>query len=260
MATAHRHQDLELNYVLHGRMTYLIGGSLVTLPQRRLCVLWGGMPHQSIFEHEQESAQLIWVTVPLTEVLAWDLPEVLIGRLLKRGFTIDSMERSVDEPTLRAWERDLALPSEARRDLVRQEIRTRLRRLALDLPAAPPPDAVAFRGDDDLQVIERMARHVADHYQEPVQVAEIAEAAGLHPSYAMTIFRRRTGMTLNEYLTRQRIAHAQRLLATTRRSILNIGFDSGFGSTSRFFEAFKRYAGCTPRQFRVRLAHRERML
>ena len=48
MPIAHRHFDLELNYVLEGTMTYLIGGAVVALPLRRLCVLWGGMAHQTL--------------------------------------------------------------------------------------------------------------------------------------------------------------------------------------------------------------------
>ncbi|MEO6907096.1 MAG: helix-turn-helix domain-containing protein, partial [Abditibacteriaceae bacterium] len=61
-------------------------------------------------------------------------------------------------------------------------------------------------------------------------------------------------VTLNMYLTRQRVAHAQRLLAMTALPILDVAAESGFNSISRFYEAFKTESGCTPRAFRKRLA------
>jgi AraC-like DNA-binding protein len=41
------------------------------------------------------------------------------------------------------------------------------------------------------------------------------------------------------------------LLATTDQKIVDIAFQSGFNSISRFNEAFRRGCGCTPRAFRA---------
>ena len=79
---------------------------------------------------------------------------------------------------------------------------------------------------------------------------DIAAAAGIGANHAMTLFRRHTGMTLSTYVTRQRIARAQRLLTQTRRPVLQVGFDCGFGSVSRFYEAFGREAGASPAAYR----------
>ncbi|MHB0958716.1 MAG: helix-turn-helix domain-containing protein [Pirellulaceae bacterium] len=57
-----------------------------------------------------------------------------------------------------------------------------------------------------------------------------------------------------KYVTEHRLAHAQRLLVTTEELIVNIAFSSGFGSISRFNEAFRQSFGCTPRAYR-RLHH-----
>jgi hypothetical protein len=47
-----------------------------------------------------------------------------------------------------------------------------------------------------------------------------------------------------------RLSHAQRLLVTTEDLILRIALSSGFGSLSRFNEAFRQAFGCTPREYR----------
>jgi len=71
-----------------------------------------------------------------------------------------------------------------------------------------------------------------------------------HPDYAATLFKKTFGTTLNRFLVDHRIQHAQRMLVTSDENILQIAFDSGFNSLSRFNAAFKDLCGATPRGFR----------
>jgi len=73
----------------------------------------------------------------------------------------------------------------------------------------------------------------------------------LHPNYAMSLFKKAFGTTLIEYLTHHRVSHAQRLLATTDEKIVEVAFNSGFNSISRFNEAFRRACNCAPREYRL---------
>jgi AraC-like DNA-binding protein len=66
----------------------------------------------------------------------------------------------------------------------------------------------------------------------------------------MGVFQHAFGTTLLKYVTQHRLSHAQRLLVTTDDLILNIALKSGFGSLSRFNEAFRQSFGCTPREYR----------
>lgn len=67
----------------------------------------------------------------------------------------------------------------------------------------------------------------------------------------MTLFRQHYGMTLGTYLTRLRVCQAQYLLVSTNGDVSRIAFETGFGSLSRFYEAFKAISGQTPRQYRM---------
>ena len=254
MARGHRHHDLELNYLVRGEMRYLMGGDVLTLPARQLTVLWGDAAHQML--PSLIPPTLIWVTIPLDRVLSWQLPTSLIDRLVRSGYAVDRSDHD-DEPALRQWENDLARGDVRLQDLVCREIDARLRRLAItieqqDDPASLPARQLASPADRAVaRMVDYIAEHHADH--DPVRIEDIAAAAYLHPSYAMTLFRQRTRMTLNECLTRHRVAHAQRLLATTSLPVIQIGFDSGFGSTSRFFQAFKEHVACSPNQYRKQM-------
>ena len=96
-----------------------------------------------------------------------------------------------------------------------------------------------------------MARFIAENHAEPLPLKEVADHVGLHPNYAMTLLRRHYGMTLNTYLTRMRVCQAQYLLISTGEDVSRIAFETGFGSISRFYAAFKSVSGGTPRRYRL---------
>ena len=266
MAAAHRHLDLEINYVLAGTMTYLIGGRVVNLPPRRLCLLWGGVPHQMM--RKRHVVEAIWVTIPLNVALRWGLPDRLIRPLLTSGFLAEAASRPGDLDLLHQWLADLpgrdeGCPSPARSDsegvqIALLEIEARLRRFAQGIPHADASEA-GLRGDGTahpergLAAVEAMAHFIARNFREAIGIEAIASEAHLHPNYAMTLFRRHTGMTLTQYLVLQRVAHAQRLLATSDVSIQEVAIESGFGSVSRFYEAFRQQTGMPPRRFRLQM-------
>ena len=258
MRAAHRHNDLEINFLLQGSMRYLIGGAFVTIPQHHFCVIWGAMPHQSIVT--DDSRKMLLATLPLAQVMLWNLPGEFLRQLLGRGVAIDPQIYQGDLHLLQQWQEDLGTKKPERRQLVLDEIAARLRRMAInvmetdarDLPAlpdAPSGEALHFAG--------KMAELISQKFHQSLSVDEIARHVNLHPGYAMALFRQQTGVTLNTYLTRQRVAHAQRLLAMTALPILEVAAESGFYSISRFYEAFKKESGCTPREFRKRLAPRD---
>jgi AraC-like DNA-binding protein len=265
MAAAHRHLDLEINYVLAGTMTYLVGGKIVELPLHRLCLLWGGVPHQML--RNTQAAEAIWVTIPLTTVLRWGLPERLIRPLLTTGLLLDNEPHPRDLDLLHQWLEDLpgrgdrqTLVGEAAAavEIVLLEMEARLRRFARglarhELREEEESDDKAAHPDRGLAAVEVMAQYLYQNFREDIGVDNIAEASHLHPNYAMTLFRRHTGMTLSQYLTLQRVAYAQRRLATTGDPIQQIALESGFGSVSRFYEAFRQQTGNSPRRFRLQM-------
>jgi AraC family transcriptional regulator, melibiose operon regulatory protein len=257
MDTAHQHLDLELNFVLRGRMRYLVGGRVVELLPHQLCLLWGGVPHQMISNLSDPAhstpTEAIWVTVAITDVLRWNLPDGLIRPLLATGFVADAAPSASDLALLQQWILDLSVPGSE--EIVLLEIEARLRRLARALSSeSKSTTSLASPSDRGLILVETMARCISERFAEPLSVAEIAASAHLHPNYAMTLFRQQLGTTISGYLTLQRIAHAQRCLLTTETAIAQIALESGFGSLSRFYEAFQRQTGTSPRQFRLRLA------
>jgi AraC-like DNA-binding protein len=98
--------------------------------------------------------------------------------------------------------------------------------------------------------VAAMVRHIGEHFREPVTVAGIAARAGLNPNYATAAFKQAFGLGIKDYLNRQRVAEAQRLLLSSDATVLEIGYQCGFTSPSRFHVWFQRLTGTSPQQYR----------
>ena len=75
-----RHNEIEMNLLSAGSLTYLLGGHRITLEAGRLAVFWAAIPHQ-IVAAEGEAPYYV-VTLPLSEFLAAGLPTAVANRIL----------------------------------------------------------------------------------------------------------------------------------------------------------------------------------
>ncbi len=248
------HNEIELNMLHSGWVTYLLGGQKVRIEAGNLSTFWAAIPHQ-IIDYCPNTEYFV-ATIPLSWFLQCRLPEQLTHPLM-RGEVVtehNPARTTFDTELFAQWERDLQNKAPEARDIVMLEMEARLRRLAHTLPHASARSKRQARSPlqvGGLNKVEQMACLIARRYTEPLTVDEISQAVDLHPNYAMNLFKKAFGTTLIDYLTHHRVSHAQRLLATTDEKIVDIAFSSGFNSISRFNQAFLRACGCTPRSYRT---------
>ncbi|MEZ6153728.1 MAG: helix-turn-helix domain-containing protein [Pirellulaceae bacterium] len=249
MARADQHDEVELNYLLEGTLTYLMGGRRVSVPAQRLVVFWAVVPHQ-IVEFESESPYYV-VTIPFAWFLKWSVPSRLRTQILHCEMVTELVPREPARERLmfEQWMRDVEDESLAAAAAL--EIQARLLRMASDFTDAPSfaeiGRPIQYESQDKA---EQMACHISSSYEERLTIPQIAARVDLHPDYAATLFKKTFGTTIVNFITRHRIAHAQRLLLSTDDQIISVAADSGFDSLSRFNRAFKQMTGLTPREYR----------
>lgn len=244
MPAPHTHADIEINYISHGWIRYFHGQRFYEVKAGAFAVFWAGIPHQ-LQDHGLD-LQGIWITFPVTWLLGWQIPGRLPDALMAGELLADA--RGADEAQLEDWLKLYESGDADQRQVVRLELEARIRRQALNLPAAPKKSQAPSGGGAEQFV--RMTELLGQRYQEPIGVQDVAEALNLHPKYCHTLFKKCCGMTLWNYLTGLRIAHAERLLLTTDQNVLQIALDAGFATSSAFYVAFKKQTGLTPAGFR----------
>ncbi len=256
MAGPHMHSQIELNFVLTGQMTYWFDGRELTVDEGRLCLFWGMIPHQVI--DRSEGTRFVCLYVPMSVFLGL----VNLSRFrdaVFRGAMIEALEiRSWDRDIFQRWREELLAGDENLIEIVRNELTARVLRIERDgwRDLREEGSAIAsFSANDSERVehIERMLRFIAEHALEDISAEDVGRAVGLHPNYAMSIFKRAVGHTINQAIVRHRLDTAQSLLISTDLSITDVAFESGFGSASRFYEAFSERFVEKPTAFRRRM-------
>jgi AraC-like DNA-binding protein len=246
MKAPHAHADIELNFLTHGALRYRHGGLDVKLGVGEVGLFWGGIPHQLI--EAEPGLGGIWMTLPIAWLLRWRLPGNVTERLMAGAF----IAAKGDAPRFIAWEDDFASNVPARLRVLQLELEAMFHRMGLSREGRAPRIRRRARvsGTSGLR-IEQVTTYLALHYHETLSLARIGRAVGVHPQYLARAFRKHCGISVWEYLTRLRVAHAQRLLLTTDAKIIDVALESGFGSVAPFYAAFARYGGGrSPNHFR----------
>ena len=96
------------------------------------------------------------------------------------------------------------------------------------------------------------ARDAMDRaYAEPLDVPAVAAVAHLSRAHFIRSFRAAFGETPHRYLQRRRVERSMFLLRETDRSVTDICFDVGFGSSGTFSRTFREIVGETPSDYRL---------
>jgi AraC-like DNA-binding protein len=107
--------------------------------------------------------------------------------------------------------------------------------------AYPPPARHLLRAKD-----------LADaRYFEPLDVDDMARAAGLSRAYFSREFRQAFGESPHAYLLTRRLERAAALLRATDRSVAEICFSVGLQSVGSFTTSFGRAYGKSPTAYRA---------
>lgn len=94
---------------------------------------------------------------------------------------------------------------------------------------------------------------VQSHVEEPITLAQVVRHVNVSRFYFCKLFKKATGMTLTEYVSRVRIEKAKSLLVDPSLRISEVVYAAGFGSIPRFNSVFKRYVGMPPTEYRAAL-------
>lgn len=77
-----------------------------------------------------------------------------------------------------------------------------------------------------------------------------AELLNVNASYLSSLFKKETGVTLTEYVSKKRIDHAAFLLTSTNMQIQAIAQQCGIFDVNYFTKTFKKIMGKTPKEYR----------
>jgi len=98
--------------------------------------------------------------------------------------------------------------------------------------------------------VKKVHEYLITHYAEEIRLSQLAKLIGMSEASFSRFFKLRTGKSFTDYLIDIRLGSAIRLLVDSKQSIAEICFKCGFNNISNFNRIFKKWKGCTPKEFR----------
>ncbi|HNX15497.1 MAG TPA: helix-turn-helix domain-containing protein [Oscillospiraceae bacterium] len=95
-----------------------------------------------------------------------------------------------------------------------------------------------------------VANYIQHHMSEAITTEQIADELFVSRPYLSKRFKQETGVTLTDFILKEKTEEAKRLLRYTDKTLSAIGNYLGFSSQSHFTRVFKKYAGCAPGEYK----------
>ncbi len=100
------------------------------------------------------------------------------------------------------------------------------------------------------QIAGQMLAFIEQHFSEKIVMQDVVSHLNYSETFLNKRFKKVTGMTFTEYLNRFRIQKAVEILKDESISSPEAGYLCGFSTPKYFKDVFRKYVGCTPKEYR----------
>jgi len=249
----HRHDEIEILFFPNKNPTTVrFGAQIIEIQPEQTVLFWGAIPHQLM--HIGEENLQYWVALPPETFLYFDLAPSIVRDVMNGKILMESDQelRSIDLASYPVWKREASSSQQDVRQTLLMSLESRLRRFrpmeaSADSLNPPQPKLLVHKNKN---AFKSMYDYITLNFRNPIEVKSIAKAAGLHPNYAISLFKEKCGINISTLITMLRVYEAQRLILTTDQKIVDIAMDTGFNSMSNFYKSFKKVTHKNPSDYR----------
>jgi AraC-like DNA-binding protein/ligand-binding sensor protein len=110
------------------------------------------------------------------------------------------------------------------------------------------------RDNAEPPMITKAIDFIREHHTEDLGLPQVARFANASPFYFCKLFKRTTGLTFTNFLSRVRIESSKSLLINPQLRVSEIAYEVGFQSLTHFNRVFQKLLGQSPTEYRITLA------
>lgn len=242
----HWHQSVEIDLILEGRATYIMGGNKITAQPDDIILVNANEIHgvYNIKSTGNKSA--------VTLLLPYQFLEKLIPNFQFTWFVIDR-ENPAYSQLLNAIKKFTSLDTESTEALLRlrqQSAVYRIIYLLLKHFSQHRNVPNNLHGTPQQQTLAKVIRFLTDNSRQDLTLSQVAQEMHLSPGYLSRLFTQQMQVSLIQYLNLTRLQDAYQLLITTDTSISAIADLTGFANVRSFRTLFTKVYHQTPLKYR----------
>lgn len=107
--------------------------------------------------------------------------------------------------------------------------------------------------ENDGEIFEVVESYIKEHFREHIVIQDIAKQMYTSPGYLGTLFSKKVGVSIKEYIHTMRMEEAVRLMNETDLSLNDIAYKVGYNNYNNFYNRFERFFGMSPKKCRKSL-------
>lgn len=243
---SHYHEEIEIAYVEHGRISAYAASSEIPLSEGDICIFMPGEIHNFISSEENNIYIFKIRTRTYTEKINFEKIRLSSNKITPHDNCYNDISSIINKIHYEYTTKEKGYEFSIRA-LKNNLISYILRNL----------DYKIIDTHQNIHLLNNVNAYLEENFTEKITLEVISEICHMSKYYFSHTFKKLTGMSFMAYLTLFRIEKATVLLQLTGKSMSDIAYESGFGNVRSFNRSFKETLNLTPIQYRR--AHKTKM-
>jgi AraC-like DNA-binding protein/mannose-6-phosphate isomerase-like protein (cupin superfamily) len=252
----HYHKELELLAVLEGRMDVHIEDERFHLQEGGVAIIGSSQLHR---DRSYASEKLVYLVLQFDLEQAFDQSTMPYFRFFSE--TRSPLSRLNRVLTERPDARRVVF--DAVRDIYREwtekqegyelAVSILVKRILLTLLRGDANGRPDVKENEDLIRLKPVFDYVERNLEGKIAVEEASRAANISYYYFVKYFKKTLGMSFMDYVNRQKIKKAEKILLTKNISVAQVGEQIGMPNMAHFYKMFRKFNRCSPNEYRKRM-------
>lgn len=124
-----------------------------------------------------------------------------------------------------------------------------IQRFMLSLLRYDMEDRLQICNNQDIEFLQPIVNYIEEHLSDQINMQQVCSLVNMSYTYFSKVFKQKVGLSFTDFINRKRISKAELLLVTEHMQTQEIAEAVGIQNMTHFYELFKRYNKCTPRQY-----------
>jgi AraC-like DNA-binding protein len=114
------------------------------------------------------------------------------------------------------------------------------------------------RDNAEPPMITKAKDFIREHHTEELSLPQVAQVANASPFHFCKMFKRATGLSFTNFVSRIRIERSKNLLINPQLRVSEIAYEVGFQSLTHFNRVFLKLLGQSPTEYRLNMQSRRK--